>query len=305
MNTPILRAVALVGATGTGKSALAMQLCHDRDTCIVCCDSMQVYRGLDIGSAKPTAAEQRQVPHALLDCCELPDQFSAARWAREAAAVIRRENTHNRIPLIVGGSGFYLRALLEGFADIPEAHPEVQQRLREWHRQYGTRWLHQRLQACDPAMAARLQATDSQRIMRALAVFESTGIPLSAWQQRPATREPIDCPVFVLEMPRAQLRERLRARFLAMLDAGWLDEVRWLDAHCPDPEHPARRAVGYRQLLAHLHGACTLEQATEQGITATRRYAKRQVTWFAHQLRDAIHGDAAQLAPAIAARLAR
>lgn len=239
----------------------------------------------------------------MLDCCSLPDQFSAARWAASARAVIRRENTAGRIPLIVGGSGFYLRALLQGLAEIPPEKPEVRRMLEQLRHQHGVRWLHRRLQQCDPETAARLHAMDSQRIMRALAVFESTGIPLSGWQRHPPTREPIECPVFVLEMPRAQLREHLRARFLAMLDAGWLDEVRWLDANCPDPQHPARRAVGYRQLLAHLHGSCTLEQAIEQGITATRRYAKRQVTWFAHQLPAAVHGTAEQLHASIGERL--
>lgn len=299
MNDQPLSAVALMGATGTGKSALAMRLCVQYGVSIVCCDSMQVYQGLDIGSAKPTARERQQVRHALVDCCCLPDVFSAARWACEAAAFIRQENARGITPLIVGGSGFYLRALLEGFAEIPREDAGVRRQLEHWQREHGTPWLYQRLKRCDPTLAERLHETDTQRIMRALGVFESTGTPLSAWQQQAAPHVPVHCPVFVLQMERACLRQRLQQRFIAMMDAGWLDEVRWLAAQQLPDTHPAMRAVGYRQLLDHLAGDCTLEQAVRDGITATRRYAKRQHTWFAHQVRDAVFGSAEELTPVL------
>jgi len=298
-----LRAVALMGATGVGKSALAMGVAEATGASIICCDSMQLYRGLDIGTAKPTLAERQWVRHYLVDCCELPDLYSAARWADEVRAVIRAENARGRIPLIVGGTGLYLRALTEGFAEIPPEKADVRQRFEWLQQEAGTAALYQQLQHKDAEMAARLKPADTQRIMRALCVCESTGIPLSRWQQQGRDIPPIDCPLFVLDMERALLRRRLADRFHAMIAAGWLDEVRWLaDLQVPDT-HPAMRAVGYRQLLAHLRGELSLEQAIADGITTTRRYAKRQMTWFHNQTPDAVHGDAAALEPLLRAQL--
>jgi len=290
-----LKAVALMGATGTGKSALAMRVAQAANTSIICCDSMQLYRELNIGTAKPTDAERAEVPHFMVDCCDLPDMYSAARWAKEARVVIEQENEQGRIPLIVGGTGLYLRALVEGFADIPAEKPQVRQRFETLQKEAGTSALYQLLQHKDPDMALRLKAGDTQRIMRALCVYESTGKTLSAWQQRDSEAVPIDCPVFVLDVERGILRQRLADRFHAMMKAGWLDEVRWLDEQKLPDSHPALRAVGYRQLLDFLHGKIVLEQAVSDGITATRRYAKRQVTWFHNQTPDAVHGDSETL----------
>ncbi len=292
----VLRAVALVGATASGKSRLAMDLCAGTDRLIICCDSVQVYRGLDIGSAKPGLEERRLVRHAMLDCCTLPDRFSAVRWAVQAQACIRTENAQGRIPLIVGGSGFYLRALLEGFADIPEESSAVRAALRQRLREHGIEALYGELCACDPCLAETLKPKDTQRIMRALSVFKTTGIPLSEWQKRSHSRPSMDCPVFILECPRSLLRERIAERFYAMLEAGWMREVHWLAGLALDEDHPARRAVGYRQLLAHVEGRVPLDEAIRAGITATRRYAKRQGTWFRHQTPAAVFGSAAVLA---------
>jgi len=290
-----LKAVALMGATGTGKSALAMRVTQAAGTSIICCDSMQLYHGLDIGTAKPTQAERAAVPHFLVDCCDLPDMYSAARWANEARAVIQQENEQGRMPLIVGGTGLYLRALLQGFADIPPEKPEVRQRFEALQQEAGTEALYRLLQHKDPEMALRLKAGDTQRIMRALTVCESTGKTLSAWQQRDNHAVPIDCPVFVLDVPREVLRQRLADRFHAMMKSGWLDEVRWLDSQKLPDTHPVLRAVGYRQLRDHLHGRLGLDQAVDDGITATRRYAKRQVTWFHNQTPNAVHGNSETL----------
>ena len=294
--TETLQALALMGATGTGKSALAMRLAAEVGTSIICCDSMQLYRGLDIGTAKPTSDERAQVSHFLVDCCELPDLYSAARWAQEVRTVIRSENEAGRMPLIVGGTGLYLKALLEGFADIPDEKDEVRKKFEMMHWVEGVEGLYRYLQEHDAVMAGRLKPNDSQRIMRALAVLESSGRSLAEWQAEATNSvEPIDCPVFVLDVEREILRERLAQRSEVMVAAGWLDETRWLaEKRLPDT-HPAMRAVGYRQLLDHLKGDLSLEKAVSDGLTATRRYAKRQVTWFKHQTQEAIHGSADDL----------
>jgi len=288
-----------MGATGTGKSALAMRVAKAQKTSILCCDSMQLYHGLDIGTAKPTAEEREAVPHFLVDCCDLPEIYSAARWAKQARVFIASENSHGRKPIIVGGTGLYLKALMQGFADIPAEKPEVRQRFETLQKEAGTAGLYELLQHKDPDMALRLKAGDTQRIMRALCVCESTGKPLSEWQQREKDADPIDCPVFVLGIERDLLRQRLADRFHAMVKAGWLDEIRWLDAQQLPDTHPAMRAVGYRQLLDYLHGELSLDQAITDGITATRRYAKRQVTWFNNQTPDALHGDSERLEASI------
>lgn len=293
-----LHAVALMGPTGSGKSSLAMHIVEACNSAIVCCDSMQVYRGLDIGTAK--AKPLGPVRCFMLDCCELPDSFSAARWARQTASVIREENQAGRIPLIVGGTGLYLRALTEGFPEIPPDQAGVREKFQTIQRNHGTAVLYQILQERDANMAARLEPGDIQRIMRALCVFDSTGKPLSAWQaQGLVNKAEICCPIFVLDMPRDALRQRIADRFQNMLDTGWIKEVQWLDSlHLPDT-HPAMRAVGYRQLLTHVRGECPLPEAVDAGITATRRYAKRQRTWFTHQTQGAAWGNADQLAPHI------
>ncbi len=295
------RAIALMGPTGAGKSALALEIAQQHGMSIISCDSMQVYRGLDIGTAKPDTAERAAVPHFLIDCVTLPEVYSAARWAADALAVIRRENETGRIPLIVGGTGLYLRALLQGFADIPPVNAEVRRRLERELEACGVQAMHHRLAACDAEAASRLSPNDTQRIMRALAVFESTGRPLSAWVRRPPVSPGPDCRVFVLDVDRDALGARLAARFHAMLERGWMAEVRWLAGLGLSGTHPAMRAVGYRQLLRHVRGACPLEQAVADGITATRRYAKRQRTWFRHQTPDAIRGDADTLRKRIGA----
>jgi len=289
----MLKAVALMGATGTGKSSLAMKIASEFETSIISCDSMQLYRGLDIGTAKPSIEEQHNVPHFMIDCADLTETYSAARWADEAAEVIASENSSGRTPLIVGGTGMYLRALTEGFADIPAEKPEVREKFSKLQKLHDTPYLHALLKEVDEDMAGRLKESDTQRIIRALGVYHSSGVALSQWQrQASAERRAITCPVFVLEVERAVLREKLAKRFQMMMDAGWLDEVRWLKEQGVGPMHPAMRAVGYRQLLSHLDGECSLDEAIRDGITATRRYAKRQQTWFTNQAAGSTFGDA-------------
>jgi len=255
-----------MGPTGTGKSSLAMHIAAAGNSAIVCCDSMQIYQKLDIGTAKASIEEQSRVPHFMLDCCELPDSFSAARWSSGAMAFIRQENESGRIPLIVGGTGLYLRALTEGLSDIPPEQPGVREKFKGIGDAHGTAALYEILQEKDAAMADPM---------------------------------PVECPVFVLDAPRDTLRHTIGQRFHDMLDHGWLEEVAWLHSlNLPDT-HPAMRAVGYRQLLTHVRGECSLPEAIDAGIMATRRYAKRQRTWFTHQTPDAVWGNADQLAPRI------
>ncbi|MDQ6966255.1 MAG: tRNA (adenosine(37)-N6)-dimethylallyltransferase MiaA [Mariprofundaceae bacterium] len=298
-----LRAVALMGATGSGKSALALPLAESAGCSIVCCDSMQVYSGLDIGTAKAGLDEQVRVPHFMLDCCELPDAFSAARWAAETAQIIRQENEAGRVPLIVGGTGLYLKALSDGLADIPAVLVEVRDTLEARLRVEGVQAMYAELVKVDAATANRLPATDTQRIIRALSVYHSSGRALSSWISEAPVTPPSEIPVFVLEVLREDLRSRIASRFKAMLEVGWLDEARWLAGMNLPDNHPAIRAVGYRQLISHIRGECALADAVQQGVTATRHYAKRQVTWFAHQSRDAVHGDTLTLAPLITRNL--
>lgn len=295
-----LSAVALVGATGTGKSALAMTMAAEQQTCLISCDSMQVYRGLDIGTAKPSPQEQAQVRHALIDCTDVQHIWSAQTWANAARDVIQLENEQGRPPIIAGGTGMYLKALLEGFAPVPDETVGVRESFEAMQQAYGTPYLHEKLKAVDPILAGRLESQDTQRIIRGLSVFESTGVPLSVWQQKQVQQQhdnPIHCPVFVLETPRHELRESLAQRFMHMLDAGWLDETKWLQAQNLAETHPVMRAVGYRQLLLYVRGEVDLDAATTLGITATRGYAKRQSTWFRNQTPNAIRGEARLLAP--------
>ncbi len=289
-----MRAVALMGATGVGKSALALALAEHGGHAIISCDSMQVYRGLDIGTAKASREERERVVHYLVDCADIHEVYSAARWAGEAKEAIRAENAAGRVPIVCGGTGLYLKALLAGLADIPPEDPDVRRELAAELEAEGIRAMHAQLAQVDAGTASRLHATDTQRILRALAVFRSTGRPLSAWHAVASEHASVDCPVFVLELPRETLRRRLADRFQAMIDAGWLDEVRWLAAQGLADTHPAMRAVGYRQLLPVVRGETSLEEGIRAGITATRRYAKRQDTWFRGQVQG-IQGDAAQL----------
>jgi len=290
-------AVALMGSTGSGKSKLAMELATRTGASIIVCDSMQVYRGLDIGTAKPSRKDRESVTHFILDCAGLPEVFSAVRWAEGAQRAIESENDRGVIPLITGGTGLYLRALLQGLADIPDEQEGVRSRLAGEAERLGIPAMHARLAEVDAATAARLKPNDTQRILRALAVFESSGVPLSEWTGSQQQGRNIQCLIFVLNVERPELHRGIEARFRAMLRAGWLEEVRWLASLELSDTHPAMRAVGYRQLLAHVRGECSLDEAIDKGIAATRQYAKRQETWFRHQTSEAFWGDAVQLAP--------
>ncbi len=286
------RAIALMGPTGSGKTAAALALAERLDGEIVSVDSALVYRGLDIGAAKPTAGELARVPHHLVDLREPWQPYSAAEFAQDARRAIDGIVTRGRLPILAGGTGLYFRALLEGLSAMPQAEPEVRAELAARAADAGWAALHAELAAVDPQAAARIHATDAQRIQRALEVHRLSGRPISAWQREARSeRLPLRVLKLVLAPPqRALLHQRIERRFDAMLAAGFLDEVRRLHAlpqlraHPRPLELPALRAVGYRQAWEHLDGACNAAQFRERAIAATRQLAKRQFTWLRGEL---------------------
>ncbi len=285
-------AIALMGPTASGKSALALEWAERLGGEILSVDSALVYRGLDIGAAKPTAAEQARARHHLIDLREPWQPYSAAEFARDARAALDDVLARGRLPILAGGTGLYFRALLHGLSDMPAADPGVRARLEAEAAERGWAALHAELAEVDPEAAARIHATDAQRIQRALEVWRLSGRPISAWQrQAPGERLPVRVlPLVLAPRERASLHRRIEQRFDAMLAQGFLDEVRALRAlpelagHPAPLELPAIRAVGYRQAWEHLDGATTAAGFRERAIFATRQLAKRQLTWLRGEL---------------------
>ncbi|MDX1547140.1 MAG: tRNA (adenosine(37)-N6)-dimethylallyltransferase MiaA [Rhodothermales bacterium] len=269
----------LTGPTAVGKTALSLDAAERMGAEIISADSRQVYRRMTIGTAKPTAAELDRVPHHFIDELDLGDPFSAGAFARAATQRIRAILERGRLPLVVGGSTLYLHALIHGLADIPDVAPAVRRAIEERLRQQGGEALYAELQRHDPDAAATLDPTKTQRLVRALEVLEATGRPLSSFQQRqPAS--PFRYQVVVLHRERAELYERINRRVLAMLEAGLLDEVRAILAEGVDPRTNALRTIGYREPIRHLRGDIGYGEMVRQIQRNSRRYAKRQLTWF-------------------------
>ena len=272
----------LTGPTGTGKSDIALRLAREFPIEIVSVDSAQVYRGLDIGSAKPDAATRAAVPHHLLDLVDANSVYSAGQFVRDATHAIADIEARGRVPLLVGGTMLYLRALIGGIAVLPEASEQIRAEIDAEAQRVGWPAMHTRMAAVDAAAAERIHPNDAQRIQRALEVHAATGKPLSALQA--ATRSPLERDFLVTALvpaDRARLHAALAQRFEIMMAAGLLEEVRTLYARGDlTPENPAIRAVGYRQLWRHVSGACSLETAVETAVAATRQLAKRQMTWL-------------------------
>lgn len=304
---PRPRAIALMGPTASGKTATALALARRLGGEIVSVDSALVYRGLDIGAAKPDAAMQAAVPHHLLDVCDPWQVYSAAEFARDARAAIADVVARGRVPILAGGTGLYFRALLRGLSDMPQADPAVRAQLAAEAAEHGWPALHAELARVDPAAAARIHATDPQRIQRALEVYRLSGTPISRWQALPPPRR---LPLRVLKLvlapaERALLHARIARRFDAMLADGFLDEVRSLRAQpamaqvAAPLDLPAVRAVGYRQAWEHLDGHSDAAGFRDRAIFATRQLAKRQLTWLRGELdarwfdpeRDAVQLD--------------
>ncbi len=293
-------AILLMGPTGAGKSDLAVHLAQEFPLEIVSVDSALVYRGMDIGTAKPDLATRQAVPHHLIDIRDPAVTYSAGEFVEDAAAVMEEIWRRGRQPLFVGGTMLYFHALSSGIAALPDASIRVRTEIDARAAMVGWPGLHEELAAVDPDAAARIHTNDSQRIQRALEVFELTGKPISQLQR---SRASVLTGVEVLELAvapldRPILHARIQSRFEAMLAAGFIEEVRTLqkrtDLHA---EHPSMRAVGYRQMWRYLTGQCSLAEASEQAIAATRQLAKRQLTWLRARQRaawfDSAHPDVA------------
>jgi len=273
--------VLLVGPTGVGKSAAALVLARATGGEIINGDSMQVYRGFDIGTDKPAAADRRSVPHHLLDILDASAQFTAADFVACAFAAATGILNRGGIPYVVGGTGLYIKALLEGLFPGPGRDPDVRAALEEEAREKGLDALHGRLAAVDPAYAAKVGPRDKVRIIRALEVFTVTGEPLSAHFPRTESRmSEFSVLKLGLELEREELYRRIEARVDRMFAAGLVEEVRGLLAAGVDARAAPFKAIGYRRVLAHLKGELPLEGAIVLTKTDTRHYAKRQMTWF-------------------------
>ncbi len=277
-----LAGVCLAGPTASGKSALALQLAESLPIEIVSVDSAQVYRGMDIGTAKPGAAERAAVPHHLIDLLEPEQAYSAAQFARDATAAAGAVRARGRLPLLVGGTMLYFKALREGLDEMPPADAALRARLDARATAEGWPALHAELQRVDPVTAARLAPNDAQRIQRALEVWTLSGRPLSAFHARHGDARAADnWPLLSLEpASRAWLHQRIAWRFDAMLEAGFVAEVRRLRQRpALQPQMPSMRCVGYRQAWAALDRG-TLDGLREASVAATRQLAKRQITWL-------------------------
>ena len=273
----------LAGPTGTGKSDWALHLAELAPVEIVSVDSAQVYRGLDIGTAKPDRSMRERTAHHLIDLCDPAESYSAGRFVSDALECIKTIHARGRIPLLVGGTMLYFRALLTGLAPLPQASPELRRSLDERAARLGWPALHAELAGLDPIAAQRIRPQDRQRIQRALEVCLVSGERLSTLQRRGGSSlAGMRVSAWALvPRDRAWLHRRLGERFHAMMDAGFLEEVRSLHARGDlSAHHASMRAVGYRQLWTHLTGECGLSQAIERGIFATRQLAKRQLTWM-------------------------
>jgi len=271
----------LTGPTASGKTDVGLALAELLGAEIISMDSMAVYRGMDIGTAKPTVEQRQRVPHHLIDLVEPHEEFSLAQYlvaAHRTAADIR---ARGRTPLFVGGTPLYLKALLRGIFQGPPADPLFRRRMYEEAQRFGHEHLHRRLAEVDPAAARRLHPHDLRRVIRALEVYEKTGVPISTWQQQFDRARPTEqCRVFVLHWPTDQLAERINRRVEAMFAVGFVEEVRRLRADPRGLGKTARQAVGYREVLEYLEGVRDLPETIALVQQRTRQFAKRQRTWF-------------------------
>lgn len=280
-----LRALLIAGPTASGKSALAIELARRTGGVVVNADSMQVYRDLRIITARPSTEEEQSAPHRLYGNVDAAENFSAGRWVVDAEKILRELEAEKRLAIFTGGTGLYFLALTQGLSDMPAVPVSARMKVRGEAEGISTPELHARL---DPQMASKLRPSDRQRIIRALEVFEGTGRSLAEWQQNPrrAFLDPKQTAGVFLAVDRKELHSRINARFDKMIEQGALNEVRVLAARNLDAALPAMKAHGVPWLMKHLRGEISLDEAAEGGKGDTRKYAKRQETWFRHQMPD-------------------
>lgn len=283
MTGPNKPAVYLIGPTAAGKTDLALELVQAFPLEIVSMDSALVYRGMDIGTGKPSRATLERVPHHLVDILDPSERYSAGQFVRDARRAMEDIRARGKVPLVVGGTMLYYKALTEGIADMPGADPAVRADIDARGAQLGWPALHAELAAVDPIAAQKILPNDAQRIQRALEVYRLTGKPLSALQAQTVRQTLNDNALALVWSPadRSALYDRIAKRFEAMMAAGFLDEVRRLYQRADlSPELPSIRSVGYRQLWRHVAGECELAEAVQLGVIATRQLARRQLIWL-------------------------
>jgi tRNA dimethylallyltransferase len=282
------KAILIAGPTASGKSAAALELAERLGGTVVNADSMQVYRELPILAAHPAPEERAGAPHRLYGTIPAAEAYSVGRWLNDAKEAISDAEVEGRVPILVGGTGLYFKALQEGLAPVPDVPPEIRSLWRDRAATLGAAALHRELDARDPAMAARIPPTDSQRIVRALEVVDATSISLAEWQG--AAAAPVLAPEgverLVIAPERAPLYAAIDTRFDRMVEAGAIEEVGALLAFGLDPGLPAMRAHGVRELAGYLSGRTSRAEAIAKAKTETRRYAKRQMTWLKRFMRD-------------------
>ena len=275
------RLICLLGPTAVGKTEIAIQLAHRLDAEIISVDSRQIYRRMDIGTAKPTLEEQQQARHHLIDCADISQPFSVADYQSLADAAITDIQSRGKRVLLVGGAGLYFRAVVDGLFEGPGADPVLRERLEGEAAQHGADVLHEQLRACDPASADRIHPNNIVRVIRALEVYELTGTPMSEHQQQwHPEKQRYPFIAFCLTMPRARLYRRIEQRVDVMLANGLVTEVGSLLGAGYARDTVALQSFGYRELIAYLDGKCTYVEAITQLKQNTRRFAKRQLTWF-------------------------
>jgi tRNA dimethylallyltransferase len=279
-------ALLIAGPTASGKSALALALAERHRGTVINADSMQVYRDLRVITARPSAAEEERAPHRLYGHVDAAENYSVGRWCRDVRDALDEATRAGSLPILVGGTGLYFKALTQGLSAVPPTPPEVRTAVRARGEAEGAVTLHAELARRDPAMAARLKPADKMRICRALEVLEATGRSLADWHRdgMPAVLDPDRALKIFLDVGRGELRRRIDGRFDDMLAAGALDEVHALVARNLDPLLPAMKAHGVPWLRRHLAGEISLAEAAEGAKMDTRRYTKRQVTWFRNQM---------------------
>jgi len=292
----------IAGPTASGKTALAAGVAGRHKGTVVNADSMQIYTEIPVLSAQPTEEERLQAPHLLYGFQSILENFSAAAWAAKALETIRAIHAEDRRAVLVGGSGLYFQALIHGFAPMPVVSPAIRKHVTDLYEMLGPDSFHKALQEIDPETAARLHATDRQRMIRAREVFEASGQPLSAWQSQPKINPAPDLKyrAVVLAPKRDWLHPRINTRFENMMENGALQEAAAIHALNPDPTLTGTRALGLQPLRDHLDARLTREEAVEQAQLETRQYAKRQMTWFRGQklTDDTLFLEMPELAPA-------